>query len=220
MTTKMIAMTALTALVLLSLGCGKSASDAIADTSAQTSNKTTADGNAAIQDATYTSPCTSSTIPDVGPIKFPGMQTFFELSDYQFTKHVVYFSDADCKIAAFDVRETGNVHVVGKSAAVAGALGEDFNYTNTNITIQNDLVLAAFNAASACGINDWAKATARDTSAQSGSGLCPGKASPRKAADVVLVQNGNQLFLGAGADQDAATPRPTAVDNAHGFLKQ
>lgn len=209
-----LAILSFTGILIAFSGCGKSADQVTEDSQ----NKITANGNPAINNATYAGACVSSTLPDIGPIKFPGMQTFFEMSSLVFTKHIVYYSDAACKTPILDIRETGDIHVVG-TAVVAGALDEDFNYSNTILMVQDDTVLAAFNVATVCGINDWAKNLARDVSPKASVGTCPGKPTPRKTADIVLVQN-NQLTLGADADQVANQARPAQIDNSKIYTKQ
>ena len=195
-------------------GCGKKSSD---ESKAQADNNLKAKGNAAIQTASYTTDCSSANL-DFAGVKFPGARTDYDLSDLGFTKKQFYFTD-DCKTSAFFVQEKGQVAVIGNSGAIPGALEEDFKYEHTTVTLTNEALVKAFNLIKACGVSDWAVNVEKDVSNQADQALCPGKASPRIALEVVLVDN-NTMLMGANTNQDATKGRPVQLDRTTVFKKQ
>lgn len=203
------------ALGLLSVlvACGNKSSD---DVQKQVDNNLNSKGNLAIQNATYMNDCSTSDY-GIGDLKFPGAQTAYELSDLNFVKRQIYYTD-DCHTTAITVQEKGKLNVVARSGSLPGALEEDFNFEHTTVTLSNDKIVAAFNAIKACGAGDWAVNVEKDVSAQASQVLCPGKAAPRTAPEVVLVEN-NQMFMGANTNQEAAQGRPQALNRNLVFKK-
>jgi hypothetical protein len=201
-------------LLIAAQGCGKKSSDEIKQ---QADNKINAKGNAAIQNASYATDCSSDDY-NFGTVKFPGAKTDYDLSDFSFTKKYIRYSD-DCKTAAFIVQEKGTIKKVAESGLIANALEEDFNFEHTTVTIANSTVVAGFNLVHACGFNDWALNVEKDVSAQATQFLCPGSKSPRTAKELVLVENSN-MYMGANTKQDDSQGRPVQLDRTLVFKKQ
>ncbi len=194
--------------------CGaKNASDAAQGVE----NLKKANGNSAADSASYASACVSSTLPDVGPIKFPGTKTIYELSALTFRKIQAYYSDGNCTNEALIITESGKV-VFNGTAQPNQPAQEDFNFEKTTVKLQTDTVVKAFNLLQICGFtkNEWAEGTDIDVGSQSNQATCPGKPSPRTAQELVLIQNLN-LYLGANADQPM---RPDHVDQSRVYTKQ
>ncbi len=203
-------------LVILCLALAACAKDEVQEVREKVKNTAYAQGTAAADTASYSTACASATLPDVGPIKFPGVKTQYDLSSLDFTKKRVYYTDSECTKAGFTVEEKGKVSITGKSTIVADAVDEDFNFEHTTVTIQSETLVAVFNLAGICGITDWALDNQRDVSVQSALISCPGKPSPRVAPEVVLIE-GNVLYLGQETD---SAVRPTKVDRGVMYIKK
>ena len=195
------------------VGCGKKSAD---DVAKQVKNTANADGNKAAATASYATACSSSTIPNIDVIKFPGVITQYDLSSLEFTRKQFYFTDGNCQNMAFTVQEKGKVNILGKSNAVANAVDEDFSFEHTTVTVNSDTLLKGFNFFNICGKNDWALSVEKDVSQQAAGLKCPGKASPRASQEVVLVE-GNNMFMGADSAQAV---RPATVDRKTVYLKK
>ncbi len=206
-------------LILVSLFMFACTKDTAADIDEESKNKITASGNPALQNATYAAPCGTSNLAHIGSIPLLASQTYVEMGSLNFNKRQVYFTDADCKTMAFQIQERGRIHVAGKSAVVANALDEDFNYESITLMVHDELVMNAFNQVSLCGINNWTKGTERDLGVQASVGICPGQVSHRKTIEIVLVEN-NQLYFGADDNPDNAHKRPTQVNRSRPFSKK
>jgi hypothetical protein len=201
-------------LLMFLAGCGNKNPDSVKQ---QADNNVKAAGNPAIQNASYATSCTSGSLNFAG-LKFPGAKTDYDLSDLNFTKKQLYYSD-DCKTSAFFVQEKGKVNVIAKSGHIANALEEDFNFEHTTVTITNEPMVKAFNLVNACGFTDWAPNVEKDVSSQANLILCPGKYSPRTAHEIVLIENTN-MFMGANTNQEPSKSRPVELDRYHIFKKQ
>lgn len=205
----------LTALVLAAFvsSCGEKGEDS----NRAVNNQVKAKGNKAVQTASYASECTSSTLPDIGALKFPGMRTQYDLSALQVTRKVFYYSDGDCKDEAMIVQEKGKIEVHGDSAGEPGALDEDFNLDETTVTLRSDTLISVFNTFNICGINDWGLNAERKVTEQAAQVTCPGQPK-RKALEVVKVE-GDDLSLGNNAQNGPAEGRPSKVDTTLKFKK-
>ncbi len=213
---KLMSATSLSLTALLALSaCGDS--NKATDTAQAVKNVANAQGKVVIEKANYISGCGISSAPNIGAIKFPGMQTEYDFANPGFTKKVFYFSDAECKTVSYVVEETGKFDVLG-DAKVTQASNINFNFETTKIKVSDPLVLAAFNLVKACGIGDWTADADRDVSTQADAGLCPGKAAPRTASDIVKSQDG-VLSMGANSNQDSAKGFPEQFDNNIAFAK-
>ena len=183
----------------------------------QVKNNVAANGNAAIQAASYATVCTNAAA--IGDLKTSGFRTVYDLSDLDFTRKQIYYTDGDCKNEAVVVQEKGKLVVKGPSPSVEGALNEDFNFEHTTVTIRNGIILDGFNSFGFCGAKDWAKDVEKDVSSQATQKTCPGKASPRIAYEIVLIKDGN-LVLGADTEKTTEAERPTQPDLSKVYLKQ
>jgi hypothetical protein len=178
-------------------------------------NAIKAGSNPAGDKATYVSPCVSSTLPDVGALKFPGTKTVYELSLLNFSKKQFYYTDGDCATEAIVVQESGTESFNGSAQSDQPAQ-VDFNFVKTSVKVQSQELANLFSTFKICGIDNWTVGTDTDVTAQSTQMTCPGKPSPRTAQDLVFVKD-NFLYLGADSNQ---AQRPDHVDMTKGFVKQ
>ena len=201
-------------LVLSLAACGNKNSD---DVKQQVKNDINAKNSPVVQTASYGTTCSSAGFSFL-TLKFPGVKTQYDMSDLDFTKKQLYYTD-DCKNQAMVVQEKGKVNVVGPSGLVPGAFEEDFNFEHTTVTLTSDVLVKLFNASHVCGLGDWALNGERDVSVQADKILCPGKVSPRKALELVLIE-GSNMFLGANSNKDVSEGRPLKLDRDIVFQKQ
>lgn len=178
-------------------------------------NAVKAGSNLAADKATYVSPCVSSTLPDVGAIKFPGTKTAYELSLLNFTRKQFYYTDGNCINEAIVVQESGTEAYNGTAQKDQPAQ-VDFGFDKTSVKVQSQELANLFSTFKICGINAWTVGVDTDVTAQSTQITCPGKPSPRTAQELVLVKD-NVMYLGADTNQ---AQRPDHVDMTKGFVKQ
>lgn len=136
---------------------------------------------------------------------------YIVISNDRFTKKYFYYTDSNCKNESFVFWQHGRIVNRGASPDVENAQLVDFDFRSSFLRPSNDEGSRALGAIYACAKFNWVTGEKFEITAIRGSVNCPNQGAPRITYDLMLIE-GNNLYLGANADELNPLNRPKSVD--------
>lgn len=156
-----------------------------------------------------------------GDAAMKSQSTVYRFEGEGLTRTTNIFESSDCTgEAAIVFTETGKFDILDDNQTPEGARLVNFGYERLNVKIQTPAGVAAANALSLCGTNNWVDDQEADVTTKAAELTCYNATVPRLVANIYKIE-GSILYLGTPAkDSVGEASRPTQLDRNQAYVEQ